>query len=71
MPVIKRPEASVAYDLVGSGPTVILGHSLFCTRSMWDGAVAGAGHLTTVEQPRVVAGLLRSFFAGCTAEYHP
>jgi 3-oxoadipate enol-lactonase len=40
MPVIKRPEASVAYDLVGSGPTVILGHSLFCTRSMWDGVVA-------------------------------
>ncbi|MDH3254206.1 MAG: alpha/beta fold hydrolase [Acidobacteriota bacterium] len=35
MPTIRRPDATVAYDVVGSGPPVILGHSLFCTRSMW------------------------------------
>lgn len=35
MPTIERPGAIVAYDVVGSGPPVILGHSLFCTRSMW------------------------------------
>lgn len=39
MPIIERPNASVAYDIVGSGPTVLLGHSLFCTRSMWDGVI--------------------------------
>jgi 3-oxoadipate enol-lactonase len=37
---IKRSGATVAYDVVGSGPPVILGHSLFCTRSMWRGVVA-------------------------------
>ena len=39
MPFIHRPNATVAYDVVGSGPPVILGHSLFCTRSMWAGVV--------------------------------
>ena len=40
MPFIKRANATVAYDIVGTGPTVLLGHSLFCTRSMWDGVIA-------------------------------
>ena len=39
MPVIERPGARVAYDVVGSGPPIVLGHSLFCTRSMWRGVV--------------------------------
>lgn len=37
MPTIERPNATVAYDVVGSGPAIVLGHSLFCTRSMWRG----------------------------------
>jgi len=40
MPTIERPNATVAYDVVGSGAPVILGHSLFCTRSMWRGIVS-------------------------------
>lgn len=39
MPTIERPNATVAYDVVGSGPPIVLGHSLFCTRSMWRGVV--------------------------------
>ncbi len=35
MPTIERPGATVAYTVSGNGPPVILGHSLFCTRSMW------------------------------------
>lgn len=40
MPTIRRPNATVAYDVVGSGLPVILGHSLFCTRGMWRGVVS-------------------------------
>ena len=39
MPVIDRPGARVAYTVSGSGPPLILGHSLFCTRAMWDGVL--------------------------------
>ena len=39
MPSIERQNATVAYDVVGSGPPIVLGHSLFCTRSMWRGVV--------------------------------
>jgi len=39
MPSIKRDGATVVYDVIGTGPTVILGHSLFCTRGMWDGVL--------------------------------
>jgi pimeloyl-ACP methyl ester carboxylesterase len=39
MPTIDLPGARVAYSVSGSGPPVILGHSLFCTRSMWDGVL--------------------------------
>jgi pimeloyl-ACP methyl ester carboxylesterase len=35
MRTIDRPGATVAYDVVGEGPAVLLGHSLFCTRRMW------------------------------------
>jgi pimeloyl-ACP methyl ester carboxylesterase len=44
MPSIRRPHATVAYDVVGDGPPVILGHSLFCTRSMWRGVVDALAH---------------------------
>ncbi len=36
MPTIERLGATVAYTVSGKGPPVILGHSLFCTRSMWE-----------------------------------
>jgi 3-oxoadipate enol-lactonase len=52
MPTIRRPHASIAYDDVGEGPTVVLGHSLFCTRSMWRGvveALAGEYRFLNVE----------------------
>jgi len=39
MPTIQRPNATVSYDVTGSGPPVVLGHSLFCTRRMWAGVV--------------------------------
>ncbi len=39
MPVIKRPGASVSYDVVGKGPPVLLGHSLLCTNTMWSGVL--------------------------------
>jgi 3-oxoadipate enol-lactonase len=39
MPEIRRSNATVAYEVVGSGPSVLLGHSLFCTRTMWCGVV--------------------------------
>ena len=32
--------------------------------------IAGAGHLTTVEQPQSVANLLRPFFAHCATDLH-
>lgn len=39
MPTVRRPHATIAYEVVGSGPPVMLGHSLFCTRNMWAGVV--------------------------------
>jgi pimeloyl-ACP methyl ester carboxylesterase len=39
MPEIRGSNATVAYEVVGSGPPVLLGHSLFCTRAMWSGVV--------------------------------
>lgn len=35
MKKIERPNATVAYDVLGLGPPLVLGHSLFCSRSMW------------------------------------
>lgn len=52
MSTIRRPHATIAYDAVGEGPTVVLGHSLFCTRSMWRGvveALAGEYRFLNVE----------------------
>lgn len=49
MSTIRRPHATIAYDAVGEGPTVVLGHS----------------HLTTLEQPAAVVEHLRPFFARC------
>ncbi len=40
MPVVQRPGATVSYEVAGSGPPVLLGHSLLCTGKMWDGVVA-------------------------------
>ncbi len=39
MPTIDRPGSRVAYSVSGAGPALILGHSLFCTRSMWRGVL--------------------------------
>ncbi len=39
MPFLDRPGARVAYTVSGTGPPLILGHSLFCTRGMWDGVL--------------------------------
>ncbi len=36
---ITRGGTELVYDIGGSGPTVVLGHSLFCDRSMWSGVV--------------------------------
>jgi 3-oxoadipate enol-lactonase len=36
---IQREGATVSYAVVGEGPPVVLGHSLFCTGAMWDGVV--------------------------------
>lgn len=32
---IERPGATVKYSVSGSGPALVLGHSLFCNRTMW------------------------------------
>ena len=36
---IERPGSDVVYTVVGEGPPVVLGHSLFCNRDMWKGVV--------------------------------
>lgn len=41
MEVIVRPHARVAYEITGSGPPIIFGHSLLCDGRMW-GEVAVA-----------------------------
>jgi pimeloyl-ACP methyl ester carboxylesterase len=48
MPTIARPGARVAYTVTGSGPPVILGHSLFCTRAMWAGVLERLGDAYTI-----------------------
>lgn len=35
--VVQRPHGCVAYDVLGDGPPVVLGHSLLCDARMWEG----------------------------------
>jgi len=37
MPTVQRPGADVYYEVSGSGPAVVLGHSLLCDGRMWEG----------------------------------
>ena len=37
---LKRDGSEVVYTVEGQGPAVVLGHSLFCQRSMWSGVVS-------------------------------
>ena len=37
---LSRPGTELVYSVTGSGPPVVLGHSLFCQRDMWDGVAA-------------------------------
>jgi pimeloyl-ACP methyl ester carboxylesterase len=37
--VIERQGARIGYEVTGSGPTVVLGHSLLCDGRMWEGVV--------------------------------
>jgi len=37
MPELERDGATIYYEVTGSGPTVVLGHSLLCDTEMWRG----------------------------------
>jgi len=39
MPILERQRQRVFYEVSGSGPAVVLGHSLLCSGEMWEGQV--------------------------------
>ena len=40
MPMLKRPDAEIHYEVHGTGPTILLSHGYSSTCRMWDGQVA-------------------------------
>ena len=39
MPFIERQHQRIFYEETGSGPAIVLGHSLLCSGDMWEGQV--------------------------------
>jgi len=39
MPILERQRQRIFYEVSGSGPAVVLGHSLLCSGEMWEGQV--------------------------------
>ncbi len=47
-----------AFEVAGSGPAMVLGHSFLCSRLM---EIEATGHISAVEQPEAVTAAMREF----------
>ncbi|MCH7875647.1 MAG: hypothetical protein IH965_10170 [Gemmatimonadetes bacterium] len=45
---VNNREIDTAFEVAGSGPAMVLGHSFLCSRLM---EIEATGHLSAVEQP--------------------